>query len=129
VYSLKGFEMTEVPMSTSSDLRNQALKLRAAADKLDQAASALEQLGAMGVSVTSPTGLSTVSVLPGSSRLEQLKEFVKETGPVTRKRIIAQSGLPVGTISSLLKEANGFKKTESGHWEVVVATEKENANG
>lgn len=48
----------------------------------------------------------------------KLEKFIKENGPVTRKQIVQQSGVPDGSISYLLKHGN-FRQREDEKWEAV----------
>jgi len=53
---------------------------------------------------------------PAAPRLTELKEFVLKNAPITRKEIIDRSGLPIGTISYLLKPENGFVRLGHKKW-------------
>ena len=52
-----------------------------------------------------------------SAKIEEIKEYVKDQGTVTRKQL-HEAGYPVGTVNSVLKEENGFHKTGHGQWSI-----------
>ena len=57
----------------------------------------------------------TTIPIEGSKRLVQLSKFIGVNGPISRRDIIAKSGLPEGTVGMLLNRKN-FKKDDQGLW-------------
>src|SRR5207245_170819 len=52
------------------------------------------------------------------NRLEQLKDFLRQHGPMQRKTILERSGIPEGTLGMYLKDGpdSPFAKSVSGRW-------------
>jgi len=54
-------------------------------------------------------------------RKEELKQFLVSNGPSKRAKIIAESGIPRGTIAYLLNSNSEFVRRDDGKWQVDVA--------
>ncbi len=52
---------------------------------------------------------------PMPIRVGQLRDYLRESGPAKRAKILKDTGIPVGTIGSLL--ADYCEKTDSGLWQ------------
>lgn len=48
-------------------------------------------------------------------RMAQIRQFISENGPMHRKEVIERSGIPVGTINTILSEKN-FQQLPDGRW-------------
>jgi len=57
----------------------------------------------------------------GVTRKDSVESYLKEHGPTLRKDILAQTGIPVGSISSCLNDASRFKQLEDGRWDLVAS--------
>ena len=100
------------------------MEIRAAIKKreeeIDVLRSTLKILVGTGKSSVPQNGRSPArSTRKGSPQLRALKEFVRRNEPVRRKDIIGKSHIPIGTISSNLKESNGFRKDSKKRWYVA----------
>ena len=61
------------------------------------------------------------SVVMGSSRLtrkDEIKQFLKAEGPLSRSEIIKKSKIPPGTVAMVLKDKNVFISRD-GKWSLV----------
>lgn len=56
---------------------------------------------------------------PGKTRKDTLVEFLKANGPTLWGGILSKSGIPKGTLSSLIKDEETFMRHEDGTWDVV----------
>jgi len=54
-------------------------------------------------------------------RKEELKQFLVSNGPSKRAKIIAESGIPRGTIAYLLNSNSEFVRRNDGKWQVDIA--------
>jgi len=143
------------PSVSSGHLREMARQHQAeaerhqlAAKKLLEAATALDEVGlppvqtaGQRVSVSRSASTDTrryegkigvsvgvAGVGGGGKRVEQLTEFLRARGPMKRKEIIAEAGMPEGTISMLLAQKEKFVQDEEGRWKVRSEGDKEEAN-
>lgn len=92
-----------------NELQALAKQYRAAARKLDEAAAVFR--GAQ----TGETNGGVNGKAPRGTRLNELKEFIKKRGAMTRKEIVKESGMPKGTISTYLNDKH-FKKEGKNKW-------------
>lgn len=109
--------VTVDPTTMVADLRRRAQKL------LDAAASIEEAYGlskSNNVSVNHPRSeqADTAIVTPAApgKRRTELIQFLREHGPKRRSEIKLSSGIPVGTISHVLKDGSAFERLEDGTW-------------
>ncbi len=59
------------------------------------------------------------------TRAEQLAAFIeKNNGHATRQEIIAGSGIPAGTVASLLGSKKKFTKDQRGFWHVKTKSQE-----
>lgn len=105
------------PMTMIADLRRRAQKLLNAAEAIEEAYGTRQISAGLGVVEhnRSATVDMTMPVLPGE-RKQQLIKFLMEQGPKRRSEIKISSGIPVGTISNLLKDDSAFEKLPDGRW-------------
>ena len=103
-------------MAAITELRAQAKKFEQNAKVLYEAADML----ANALSIGSP-GARPKIIRKSSKRLRQLKDYLTTNGPKAWAEIMDGTKMPKGTISSLLKEENGFTKTDDGKWAVNPA--------
>jgi hypothetical protein len=98
--------------SMAEQLRKKAEYFNEIAEKLNAAAEALEMTEVL-------NGVSSYSVDPKSSRIEQIAAFLREHGPLTRTAIFRalDGSMPRGTLSVLLNATN-FSKDSDGKWSV-----------
>lgn len=89
-------------------------KLRQAADAVE-AVSAEKSAHRNGNQKRKPLRRRKSPTGKPQTRLNQLREYLKKTGPSSRKDAKALSGLPSGTVNALLTAEN-FVKTEDGLW-------------
>jgi len=61
-------------------------------------------------------GAASLNGTTSGGRREELFEFLRRHGPLPRKRIIEQSGIPEGTIGMLLKDGPFFGHDVQGRW-------------
>ena len=106
-------------------LRREASRLRGDAEKLDQAAGILEEALS-----NSTAKLSMLVTRSGQRRKQKVKttlnriaELLAEQGPLPRREIIKRGNIPTGSVSTYLKEANGFSRTDDGRWTLAEALE------
>jgi hypothetical protein len=88
--------------------RADAEKLLAEAAKFEKAASVLEPLAS--------NGRSHSGNVQGT-QLDQLTDFLRKNGPLSRAEIASQSGLPSEVYKNWLREKY-FHKDEEGRWNV-----------
>lgn len=72
----------------------------------------------------SETGVSGNSIPhgghePRKTRKDILVEFLKVNGPTLWGDILSKSGIPKGTLSSLIRDEETFMRHEGGTWDVV----------
>ncbi len=104
-------------MVTSAQLRELAARHERTAKKLMDAADALDK-------VTAQADQSNNKAAAGKTRLEQLRAFLLQNGPMTRREIRARIGLPGGTLAALLTRAN-FDRDGEGRWFVREKDKRE----
>ena len=112
-------------LTSGTDLREQAERLKLASIKLMEAAEILD-----GIPARNGAGMrgqfEKKVFVPSSSkphkktgtRVAQLKKFLAEVGPSSRKAIMEALKVPIGTLSYILKDENGFAKDENGLWTI-----------
>lgn len=63
---------------------------------------------------------ATPAIAPtaGSTRIQQLQDWLRQHGPLRRKDVISRCGIPQGTVGVILREDNGFKKNRDDEWYV-----------
>ena len=108
-------------------LREQAEKLETAgsimsdtADQMRNAAEVLESLVAKNGEMPTIPAVDTTE----GTRLEQLTAWLSKHGPLPRREIRGQCGLPRGTVGVLLSIKN-FSKNSDGEWFVEEEGEDE----
>jgi hypothetical protein len=91
---------------------------------LQQARNQLAQ--AFGVEYSSPTRVATRgsaqfngSATGPKSRKETLAEFLIVNGPMARPDIVAQAGIPEGTVSYCLSDKRFFIQLDDGRWDAT----------
>lgn len=87
---------------TSEQLRERARRYLLAADKINQAADVLEP------------------PRPYARRLAQVQNYLREHGPAKRTEIIADTGIPEGTVAFLLKDKRRFARDDERKWHNTV---------
>jgi hypothetical protein len=105
---------------SSEQLRRLAATYMAAAEKLIAAADVLDGLcqpkklepGEPKERVPDDSG----QFRQQPRRREQLQFFLERHGPSSRKRIIAESHIPTGTLATILKKKYGFLQDLQGRW-------------
>lgn len=117
---------------TSATMARKAAELRAKGQELVKQAELLEQASSvMGVVVNADDAAAPDETVPvngatqhkkaapsnGTTRLDQLRAYLKKHGPQTRGEILKGCGMPSGTANVLLKPDN-FIKTDDGKWAV-----------
>jgi hypothetical protein len=125
--------VTADPMEMVADLRRRAQDLMHRAQRLLDAAAVIEEDYGLSqghqveIDVTVPIEHSsseqdrpTPAIAAPGERLKQLIQFLKEGGPKRRSEIAKTSGIPVGTISHLLKDNSHFKQLHDGRWDAKV---------
>ena len=119
------------PMS-ANDLLQHASEMEAAGKTLLDTAKQMREAAAVfsGLVASSGNGQKTLAPRQGGrksqstkeqTRLEQLTEFVLANGPITRRDAKAMSGIPAGTVGTLLTQKN-FQQMKDGKW--MVKNEK-----
>ncbi len=88
------------------DLEATAAAYEQAAKKLREAAEILRN----GPVATSPSS-------NGMTRLDQLKQWLREHGPAPRSMILERIDMPHGTVASLLTKKN-FNQDNEGRWKM-----------
>ena len=110
---------------TADGLREQARRFEQAAQKLAEAAAALDgspsRRNGRAMAVEREVEESDRPAGHGT-RLPSLKNFLLTNGPMRRSEIMRQAGMPKGTVAYLLKESNGFKKDKQKRWYVEPET-------
>lgn len=106
----------------ADELEKAGKALLDAGQQMRAAANVLSGLSQTNGKPTTSTFVPTVNPTLGAPRLEQLRTWLKEHGPMRRKEVLASCGLPPGTVSVLLKEKN-FSKDQEGRWYVPEALE------
>jgi hypothetical protein len=102
---------------SSEQLRRWAEYYRKAAEQFDAAADVIEKIETGEMFTRAPRPTPPVAPAPRPmSRLEQLREWVRTNGPIARRHIIRDSGIPTGTIGMLLIAQNGFRQDSDGRW-------------
>jgi hypothetical protein len=96
------------PAAMVADLRIRAKKL------LDAAAAIEEAYGSRNTGKTRENGRG--------GRRTQLIEYLREHGPMKRTELIANSGVPAGTIAHLLRDGEAFEPDGNGGWRVKGTT-------
>jgi hypothetical protein len=96
----------------AKQLRVEAARLEAAAGKLREAAVVLEGPA----NKNGHTDRST-SADPSGTRLDQIRAFLREHGPLQRRDVFAGLPIPRGTLSALLT-AEHFDRDDEGRWSV-----------
>lgn len=92
---------------STNDMVKTAEKLEEDARKLREAADILEH------------NISFEPSVYNGTRAEQLEEFIaKRGGKVTRTEIVKHSGIPHGTIASLLGTGKRFVRDSNDNWHV-----------
>jgi hypothetical protein len=111
--------MSDLIAAERERLRQLAAEYQVAADKLLEAAAALEHKadGHM-----PPVRIAPEIGVRRGGRMKQLKEFLKAHGPTRRGAILEGTGIPVGTLGMLLKKGPFYRDTE-GRWNLSEVTE------
>lgn len=105
---------------STTQLREQADQMELAGKTLSEAAAKIREAADVLEILSSQHGsVSGISPQPGTTRKEQLREWLLAHGPMRRKDVLDRCGLPLGTSSVLLKEENGFTKDVEGRWYVL----------
>jgi len=106
---------------------------------LDKRIAHLQNMKRMFVEEFGPQGASAVAVATrptprangngngNQTRKDQLTKFLTDNGPSKRAKIIAESGMPRGTIASLLSK-DGFVRRSDGKWQVDENSAQENTH-
>jgi hypothetical protein len=113
-------QLTGELITKAADMERQGKRLLDAAKKLRDAAAVLSD-GVPGEAAKRRKP-GRPSKKDGTSRLDQLKRFVRSRGDVSRKEAKTESGLPPGTVGSLLTRKYGFAQREDGRWTCPEAT-------
>jgi hypothetical protein len=111
-------------MSTSTDPKVMAADLRQKAQRLLDAAKAIEET--YGIAISDEPSTNGSSGVPNGTeakrrgpksknRLQQLIDFFKGHGPMKRKDLFEQCDIPAGTLSMLLAGPD-FTKQDDGRW-------------
>ncbi len=102
---------------TAKDLIGTAAKFEADAQKLREAAAILDYSNGTG---HGPGKQQTPQAKPfDGTRAEQLKDYLKRRGgAATRQEILGESGIPAGTVASLLGFSKKFIKDRHERWHV-----------
>jgi hypothetical protein len=112
-------EMTVDPKTMVADLRRRARKLLDAATAIEEAyglsPSMGDELPREDAALEEQEGAVTVAPAARGERRMQLIQFLKD-GPKHRGDIKKYSGIPVGSISYLLKDDSTFERLEDGRW-------------
>jgi len=105
-------------LANVEQLRDQARRFREAAEKMMEVVAILGgSNGTKDVADRQSDGLAARKPHKKTgTRLEQLRKFLAENGPASRRDIREKSGLPMGTIAYLLKAENGFVSDENKLW-------------
>lgn len=114
----------EVIMSQTTDPAAMASELRRKAERLIEAARAIEETYGLvnSIKMAEPENSRVAVDSPSSrrgpkkkDRLSELIAFLQENGPLRRGDIVERSGIPPGTIGMILKEGI-FTKNDDGTW-------------
>ena len=113
----------------SADLARQLIaeadRYEAAAKKLRDAASILS--GENGVNGQHVATNGHIDRKPKkNSRLAQVRQFLLEHGPSPRRDILAETGIPVGSVATVLTEKN-FNRDGEGLWSVREDENEDNS--
>lgn len=60
--------------------------------------------------------------VPRGIQKNKLIDFLTKHGPATRPQMAAQTGIPIGTLSTLLSTEEGFAQVERGLWTVAKSS-------
>ena len=55
----------------------------------------------------------------GSTRKEQVAEFIRQNGPTSRAKIIEGTSIPTGTIAYCLNDKTRFRQLKDGKWDLA----------
>ena len=104
---------------TTKDLINAAARREVEARKLREAAEILGYTNSTSQVVKHEKQASRAKPFNGT-RAEQLKDYLhgKHGGGATRQEILAESGIPAGTVASLLGFSKKFIKDRHDHWHI-----------
>jgi hypothetical protein len=114
-FGQKGREMAE--HVSSEQLRELAERYQLAADKLRQAADALD--GGLGAGNGRQAVSATQARRQGATRYQQVKDLLQSNGPMTRREILKATNIPAGTLSTLLAARHLFRQDDSGKWDLA----------
>ena len=103
----------------SSQLIEHAERLEEAAHKLREAAKVLANVPSSNGTAASTKRPSASAPPVQPSRLDQLRAFLEQKGPMFRREIIAGIGIPKGTVAMLLNKKDAFAKDKDGRWRSV----------
>lgn len=106
---------------TPGKLRDQAEIFESFAVRLREVADFMEGMSGSAMALNGPS--ETKAPLGGLrasgqklTRVEQIREFVRENPGKKRKEIQEETGIPAGTIDMALKEKNGFRRDDLSRW-------------
>ena len=113
-------------LANVSAIRQEAEKLREAAEKLEEAASILESRFGGNGSLEPATKVPRKKARRRKAgrrkkvtRRMQMLRTLREHGPLRRHQIVEKGGIPLGSVSTYLRDEHGFKKLPDGRWTVA----------
>ena len=109
-------------MDTTSWMEAALVDLQSRKAKIDELITSIRQLQAEG----SP--IRDIDFRMKGTRKEQVRNFLLAHGPSYRKEIVANTGIPVGTVSYVLSDEMFRHLTDSGKWALSpsLSTHREN---
>ena len=95
--------------------------IRRAIEIIDQRISSLVKIKEMLIKEfeVDQEGLAESVRGPKKTRKESLVEFLKMNGPTLWKDILSRTGMPRGTLASVLNDKKIFLQLEDGKWDLV----------